>query len=50
VFGIRARNGEERSTPASVEVLLRADKHLAPKTAKTLAKIFRTAYQELADE
>ena len=49
VFGVRAKS-EERSTPASVEVLLRADKNLDPKTAKTLAKIFRTAYQELASE
>lgn len=49
VFGVRTRK-EERSTPASVEVLLRADKNLDPQTAKTLAKIFKTAYQELANE
>lgn len=49
VFGVRAKK-EERSTPASVEVLLRADKNLDPKTAKTLAKIFRAAYRELASE
>jgi transcriptional regulator with XRE-family HTH domain len=48
VFGVRAK--ESKTTPASVEVLLRADKNLDPKTAKTLAKIFRTAYQELASE
>jgi len=49
VFGVRAKR-EERSTPSAVEVLLRADKNIDPKTAKTLAKIFRTAYQELASE
>ncbi len=49
VFGVRPQR-EEKSTPASVEVLLRADRNLDPKTAKTLAKIFRTAYQELANE
>lgn len=49
VFGVRAKK-EERSTLASVEVLLRADKNLDPETAKTLARIFKTAYQELADE
>lgn len=49
VFGVRPKK-EEKSTPASVEVLLRADKNIDPKTAKTLAKIFRTAYQELASE
>jgi transcriptional regulator with XRE-family HTH domain len=49
VFGVRAKKAG-KTTPASVEVLLRADKNLDPKTAKTLAKIFRTAYQELASE
>lgn len=49
VFGVRAKR-DERSTPASVEVLLRADKNLDPQTAKTLARIFKTAYQELAKE
>jgi transcriptional regulator with XRE-family HTH domain len=49
VFGVRAQR-EEKSTPASVEVLLRADKNLDPKTAQTLAKIFKTAYRELASE
>jgi transcriptional regulator with XRE-family HTH domain len=49
VFGVRPRR-EDKSTPASVEVLLRADKNLDPKTAKTLARIFRTAYQELASK
>jgi transcriptional regulator with XRE-family HTH domain len=36
------------STPKQVEVLLRADKKLDPGTAKTLAKIFDTAYKEMA--
>jgi transcriptional regulator with XRE-family HTH domain len=49
LFGVRGKT-QERSTPATVEVLLRADKNLDPKTAKTLAKIFRTAYTELANE
>jgi transcriptional regulator with XRE-family HTH domain len=49
VFGVRTKK-EEKTTPATVEVLLRADKDLDPKTAKTLAKIFRTAYQELKSE
>jgi transcriptional regulator with XRE-family HTH domain len=49
VFGVRTKN-EERTTPASVEVLLRADRNLDPKTAKTLAKIFKTAYEELASQ
>lgn len=49
VFGVRTKK-DEKTTPASVEVLLRADKNLDPKTAKTLAKIFKTAYQELASE
>ena len=50
VFGVRRATREERSTPAAVEVLLRADKNIDPKTAKTLARIFRTAYQELVSE
>lgn len=50
VFGVRTKKEEKKTTPASVEVLLRADKNLDPKTAKTLAKIFRTAYQELKSE
>lgn len=49
VFGVRTKKAE-KTTPASVEVLLRDDKNLDPKTAKTLAKIFKTAYQELASE
>jgi len=48
VFGVRTKRMKDQSTPASVEVLLRADKNLSPNTAKTLAKIFRTAYQELS--
>jgi transcriptional regulator with XRE-family HTH domain len=36
-----------KSLPQEVEVLLRADKELDPKTAKTLARIFRTAYKEM---
>jgi len=49
VFGVHSKK-ESKSTPASVEVLLRADKNIDPKTAKTLARIFRTAYQELVSE
>ncbi len=38
-----------QSTPRKVEVLLRADKKLDPRTAKTLAKIFDTAYKEMIE-
>jgi transcriptional regulator with XRE-family HTH domain len=37
-------------TPKQVEVLLRADKNLDPRTAKTLAKIFDTAYREMTSD
>jgi transcriptional regulator with XRE-family HTH domain len=36
-----------KPVPKQVEVLLRADKNLDPRTAKTLAKIFDTAYREM---
>jgi transcriptional regulator with XRE-family HTH domain len=42
-----ARPASPKSTPRRVEVLLRADKNLDPRTAKTLAKIFDTAYREM---
>jgi transcriptional regulator with XRE-family HTH domain len=43
----RSRPRDPRPVPKQVEVLLRADKNLDPKTAKTLAKIFGTAYKEM---
>ena len=39
---------EAKSTPDSVEVLLRADKDLDAKTARALSAIFRAAYDEFA--
>jgi transcriptional regulator with XRE-family HTH domain len=38
-----------KTTPRQVEVLLRADKKLDPRTARTLAKIFDTAYREMTE-
>jgi transcriptional regulator with XRE-family HTH domain len=47
VFNARPVN--PKSTPRQVEVLLRADRKLDPRTAKTLAKIFDTAYREMTE-
>jgi transcriptional regulator with XRE-family HTH domain len=44
-----ARRASPKSTPRQVDVLLRADKKLDPRTAKTLAKIFDTAYREMTE-
>ena len=44
-----AREPNPRSMPKQVEVLLRADKNLDARTAKTLAKIFDTAYREMTE-
>lgn len=38
------------STPEAVELYLRADKNLDAGTAALLAKMFRAAYEKLADE
>ncbi len=38
------------STPDVVELHLRADKHLKPKTAELLSKMFRAAYTQAASE
>jgi transcriptional regulator with XRE-family HTH domain len=38
------------STPEAVELYLRADKNLDERTAALLAKMFRAAYEKLADE
>ena len=38
-----------KETPKQVEVLLRADKKLDPRTARALASIFKTAYKEMTD-
>jgi transcriptional regulator with XRE-family HTH domain len=42
--------GSDISTPDAVELHLRADKNLAPKTAELLVKMFRAAYSEAASE
>jgi transcriptional regulator with XRE-family HTH domain len=47
VFG--AKRSPAKSTPEHVEVLLRADKNLDARTAKTLARIFRAAYREMVN-
>lgn len=47
VFNAYPRN--PKSTPRKVDVLLRADKNLDPRTAKTLSKIFDTAYREMTE-
>jgi len=44
---LNSRPPSQGSTPKQVEVLLRADRKLDPGTAKTLAKIFNTAYREM---
>jgi len=36
------------STPEAVELYLRADKNLEPRTAALLAEMFRAAYEKLA--
>lgn len=40
---------QTKDTTKQVEVLLRADKNLDPRTARALASIFRTAYKEMTD-
>ncbi len=42
-------DGPQLSTPEVVEVHLRADKHLSPKTAETLAKMFRLLYEQFSE-
>jgi transcriptional regulator with XRE-family HTH domain len=41
--------GPELSTPEIVEVHLRSDKELNPKTAKSLALMFRMLYEQLVE-
>jgi hypothetical protein len=41
--------GPELSTPEIVEVHLRSDKELNPKTAKSLALMFRMLYDQLVE-
>jgi len=41
---------KEIATPDAVELYLRADKNLNPKTAELLVKMFRAAYQQAASE
>ena len=47
--GARALAGKQ-STPDVIELHLRADKNLNPQTAATLAKMFRAAYEQLAEK
>jgi hypothetical protein len=42
-------SGPELSTPEFVEVHLRSDKELNPKTAKSLALMFRMLYEQLVE-
>jgi transcriptional regulator with XRE-family HTH domain len=44
------RGERAASTPDIVEIHLRADKKLNPKTAELLAKMFRAAYVQAASE
>jgi transcriptional regulator with XRE-family HTH domain len=41
---------KKQSTPDAIELHLRADKNLNPQTASALAKMFRAAYEELAEK
>jgi transcriptional regulator with XRE-family HTH domain len=41
---------KKQNTPDAVELHLRADKNLNPQTATALAKMFRAAYEELAEK
>lgn len=43
-------DGPELTTPEVVEVHLRADKRLSPKTAEALATMFRLLYEQLTQE
>jgi transcriptional regulator with XRE-family HTH domain len=42
-------DGPELSTPEIVEVHLRSDKNLDPKTAQSLATMFRMLYEQLTE-
>ncbi|WP_449420517.1 helix-turn-helix domain-containing protein [Phormidium nigroviride] len=43
-------DGPELTTPEVVEVHLRADKRLSPKTAEALAEMFRILYEQFTQE
>jgi transcriptional regulator with XRE-family HTH domain len=43
-------NAQKSSTLDKVEIFLRADKNLQPKTADLLVKMFRTAYEQASSE
>src|SRR5205823_969178 len=45
--GKRDEAGPELSTPEIVEVHLRADKKLSPRTAQALVRMFRILYEQL---
>ena len=44
--GKKGTKTPEASTPEIVEVHLRADKNLAPKTARALAEMFKVLYEQ----
>jgi transcriptional regulator with XRE-family HTH domain len=48
--GAKSLSTRQQSTPDAVELHLRADKNLNPQTATALAKMFRAAYEELAEK
>jgi transcriptional regulator with XRE-family HTH domain len=47
-FYLAASGSSTRTTPDIVELHLRADKNLDPKTARALSKTFRMLYEQLA--
>jgi len=44
-----SQENPELTTPEVVEVNLRADKRLAPKTAEALARMFKMLYEQFAE-
>lgn len=42
------RKRTAQSTPETIELYLRADKNLEPRTAELLAEMFKAAYEKLA--
>jgi transcriptional regulator with XRE-family HTH domain len=45
-----ARQERKRSTPDAVELHLRADKNLDPKSATLLSKMFRATYEQVVNK
>lgn len=46
----KGTNQPEATTPEMVEVHLRADKNLTPKTAKALAQMFKVLYEQASQK